>query len=210
MNFGLTKELRSINKSTQDGRGLFKTFQILLVEDEMIVALDVQQRLESLGYSVVAHASSGSEAIYFATDLTIDLILMDIKLRGDMDGIEAAAKIREHLDIPIIYLTAFADEKTLSRAKLTQAYGYLIKPFDDRELRSSLEMALYKYQIEKKLKESEERYALATRAANDGIWDWDLITDEIYYSPRWISMLGLDEKEVTNKPCEWLERIHPE
>jgi diguanylate cyclase (GGDEF)-like protein/PAS domain S-box-containing protein len=93
---------------------------------------------------------------------------------------------------------------------LTEAYGYLIKPFDDRELRSSIEIALYKYQIEKKLRESEERYALAIRATHDGIWDWDLIKNEIYYSPIWNTMLGLDEKEVTNQPCEWLDRIHPD
>ncbi len=208
MVFGVTRELRSLYGNKPGLTGILHKYQIMLVEDEVIVALDVRQRLEALGYIVVAHASSGEEAIMFASEIALDLILMDVRLRGKMDGIDAAAKIREHHDIPIIYLTAFADENTLSRAKLTEAYGYLIKPFEDRELRSSIEMALYKYQIEKKLKESEERYALATRAANDGIWDWDLITDEVYYSPRWISMLGLEEQAVKNNPDEWLDRIH--
>ena len=208
MVFGVTRELRSLYGNKPGLTGILHKYQIMLVEDEVIVALDVRQRLEALGYIVVAHASSGEEAIMFASEIDLDLILMDVRLRGKMDGIDAAAKIREHHDIPIIYLTAFADENTLSRAKLTEAYGYLIKPFEDRELRSSIEMALYKYQIEKKLKESEERYALATRAANDGIWDWDLITDEVYYSPRWISMLGLEEQAVKNNPDEWLDRIH--
>ena len=152
MVFGVTRELRSLYGNKPGLTGILHKYQIMLVEDEVIVALDVRQRLEALGYIVVAHASSGEEAIMFASEIDLDLILMDVRLRGKMDGIDAAAKIREHHDIPIIYLTAFADENTLSRAKLTEAYGYLIKPFEDRELRSSIEMALYKYQIEKKLK----------------------------------------------------------
>ncbi len=209
MNFGVTKELRSLSGNNR-GVSVERKYQIMLVEDEAIVALDVQQRLEALGYYVAAHASSGNEAIKFASDLDLDLILMDIRLHGEMDGIDASLRIREFLDIPIIYLTAFADEKTLSRARLTEAYGYLIKPFEDRELRSALEMALYKYKIENKLRESEERYALATQASNDGIWDWDLINNEMYYSPRWIDMLGLEEHVVKNNPSEWLDLIHPD
>ncbi|MCX6081425.1 MAG: EAL domain-containing protein [Chloroflexi bacterium] len=184
--------------------------RILLVEDENIVAMDVQQRLESLEYKVVAHAASGSNAIRLALELEPDLILMDIKIRGELDGIDAAAQIRAAKDIPIIYLTAFADEATLKRARLTEAYGYLIKPFEDSELRSAIEIALYKHKMEKKLRESEERYALATRAANDGIWDWNLRTNEIYYTARWRSMLGLAEENCASSPAEWLERVHPE
>ena len=184
--------------------------RLMLVEDEIIVALDVQQRLERLGYNMVAHATSGEEALRYAASEELDLILMDVKLRGELDGIETAAKIRETLDIPIVYLTAFADEDTLQRAGLTEAYGYMIKPFQDRELRSTVEMALHKYMIERKLRESEERYALAVRAANDGIWDWDLLADKIYYSPRWASMLGLAPELLSGLPDEWLDRIHPD
>ena len=185
-------------------------YRIMLVEDENIVAMDVQQRLESMDYEVVAHASNGLDAVRYALDLEPDLILMDIKIRGDMDGIDAAAKIRAKKEIPIIYLTAFADETTLKRARLTEAYGYLIKPFEDNELRSAIEIGLYKHKMEKKLRDSEERYALATRAANDGIWDWNLRKNEIYYTARWREMLGLTEENCTNNPREWLDRVHPE
>ncbi len=182
----------------------------MLVEDEMIVALDLQQRLRSLGYEAAAHATSAEEAIRAAGEVQPDLILMDIKIRGAMDGIQAAAIIRETRDVPVIYVTAFADEETIKRASLTQAYGYLIKPFEDRELRSSIEIALYKHAMERKLRESEERYALAARAANDGIWDWDLRSGEIYFSPRWKALLGLPEDQQLSSPRQWFERVHPE
>ncbi|MDR3577555.1 MAG: EAL domain-containing protein [Anaerolineaceae bacterium] len=186
------------------------TNTIMLVEDEVIVAMDVRQRLETLGYQVVAHATSGEEAVRSAKETSPNLILMDIKIRGAMDGIETAAKIRASQDIPIIYLTAFADDATLKRASLTEAFGYLIKPFEDRELRSAIEIALYKHSMEQKLRESEERYALAARATNGGIWDWNLISGEVYYAPRWKTLLGLPEDQIINLPQQWLERVHPE
>jgi diguanylate cyclase (GGDEF)-like protein/PAS domain S-box-containing protein len=184
--------------------------RILLVEDEIIVAMDVQQRLEALHYHVVGHAVTGKEAVRLGSELHPDLILMDVKLRGPMDGIEAANQIRAASSVPIIYLTAFADDNTLSKARLTGASGYLIKPFEDRELHSAIEIALYKHSMEEKLRESEERYALAARATNDGIWDWNLKTDEIYYSPRWTAMLGLNENEISTRITEWIDRVHPE
>ena len=186
------------------------TDRIMLVEDEMIVAMDVEQRLELLGYEVVGHVTSGVEAVRCAKKMVPDLILMDIKIQGDIDGIQTAAKIKESLDIPVIYVTAFADDPTLARARLTEAYGYLIKPFEDRELRSTIEIALYKSRMEKKLRESEERYALAARAANDGIWDWNLISGGVYYSPRWKALLGLPEEADIKLLQDWMERVHPE
>ena len=182
----------------------------MLVEDEGIVALDVQQRLEKLRYNVVSHATTGAEAIRYVQKETPDLILMDIKIRGEMDGIETARRIRKMRNIPIIYVTAYAGDDTLNRARETEAYGYLIKPFEDRELRSAIEIALYKHQMEHKLRESEERYALAARATNDGIWDWDLLRGEVYYSPRWKAMLGLDEDLDIHSTDDWLKRVHPD
>lgn len=184
--------------------------RIMLVEDENIVALDLQQRLEALGYAVAGHASSGDEAIHLAETTQPDLILMDIKIRGTLDGIQTAAKIRESQDIPVIYVTAFADDTTIKRASLTEAFGYMIKPFEDRELRSNIEIVVYKHRLERQLHESEERYALAARAANDGIWDWNLKSGEIYYSPRWKGLLGIPEDQHISLPQEWFERVHPE
>lgn len=182
----------------------------MLVEDEIIIALDVKQRLELLGYQVVSQVASGADAVRIAAETKPDLILMDIKIHGSMDGIETAAQIRKMQDVPIIYLTAFADKNTIKRARLTEAFGYLLKPFEDRELQSAIEIALYKHMMEKKLRASEERYALATQAANDGIWDWDLITNEIFYTARWRELLGLAAEDCHASPQEWLDRIAPD
>lgn len=131
---------------------------IMLVEDEINVAADVKNRLENMGYEVLGIFDTGEEAIEKAGELKPNLVLMDIVLKGDMDGIDAAQKIRELFDIPIIYLTAYSDEKTLQRAKVTEPFGYVLKPFEDREIQSAIEMAIYKHKMEQQLKESEEKY----------------------------------------------------
>jgi PAS domain S-box-containing protein len=130
--------------------------QILIVEDEIIAAIDIQKRLIELGYNVPAIVSSGEEAIIKVRENKPDLILMDINLNGEMDGIEATSKIHSFSDIPVIYLTAYSDDETLARAKITEPYAYIVKPFKDRELQINLEIALYKYTMENKLKESYE------------------------------------------------------
>lgn len=121
---------------------------ILIVEDESIVAKDIQMSLRKLGYNVVAICSNGEDAIRAAEEHVPDLVLMDIMLKGDMSGIEAAEQIRSRFNMPIIYLTAYADESTLSKAKITEPYGYIIKPFKEIDLRTSIEMAQYKHQKE--------------------------------------------------------------
>jgi len=131
---------------------------ILVVEDQKIIALEIKERLTEMGYKVIGSAKSGKQAIQLATDLVPDLILMDIKLEGSMDGIEAAAEIKEIVDCPIVFLTAYADDKTIQRAKITEPYGYIVKPLDERELRSAIEIALYKSIMQKKLKDSEAKY----------------------------------------------------
>jgi two-component system cell cycle sensor histidine kinase/response regulator CckA len=128
---------------------------VLVVEDESIVALDISSRLKKLNYYVAAIVSTGESAISRARELQPDIILMDIRLKGDMDGIDAATQIQTEFNIPVIYLTAYADEATLQRAKITTPYGYLLKPFEERELHTTIEMALYKHQMERRLKESE-------------------------------------------------------
>ena len=137
--------------------------KILVVENESIVAMDIKNRLMRLGYDVPSIAYAGEEAVEKATKICPDLVLMDIMLRGEMDGIEASRLIHERLDVPVVYLTAFSDEDTLQRAKITGPFGYIIKPFEDRELHVALEIALYKHRMEKNLKESE----VHLRAARD-------------------------------------------
>jgi len=130
--------------------------QILVVEDEFIVAADIQRSLISLGYAVPEMVSSREEAIRKAEENAPDLVLMDVVLEDDMDGVEAANQIRERFNIPVVYLTAYADEETLNRAKITEPFGYIVKPFDNRELHATIEMSLYKHKMEKALREREE------------------------------------------------------
>lgn len=184
--------------------------RILIVEDESIVALDIANSLEELGYIVAAHTDRGETAVQIVEEILPDLVLMDIRLKGQMNGIQAAEQIYTCFDIPIIFLSAHSDALTLQNAMLAQAYGFIAKPFESRELKSTISMALYKHTMTRKLRESEERYALAVRAANDGIWDWNLKTNEIYYSIRWKEMLGYKEDEVGTQPDEWFKRIHPD
>jgi PAS domain S-box-containing protein len=134
---------------------------VLIVEDERIVALALERALRRMRYSVTGITDSGEEAVRKAAQTQPDLVLMDIRLSGEMDGIEAAAEIQARFDIPVIYLTAYADEKTLQRAKVTAAFGYVLKPFEERELRVAIEMALYKHGSEQRLKE-RERWLAAT------------------------------------------------
>jgi diguanylate cyclase (GGDEF)-like protein/PAS domain S-box-containing protein len=142
---------------------------LLVIEDERIVARDLKLVLESLGYLVPAIADSGEMAIEKADEHRPDLILMDIRLTGEIDGISAAQTILEQFDIPVIYLTAHSDEATLSRAKLTHPLGYIIKPFEERELRAIIEMALYKLKTERLLKENAQWLATVLNSIGDGV-----------------------------------------
>ena len=128
--------------------------QILVVEDEVIVAQDIAGRLTKLGYAVTATVSSGEEAIQKAIENPPDLVLMDIVLKGDMDGVTAAEKIRTNRNVPTVFLTAYADDQTLQRAKLTDPFGYIIKPFQQHDLRVAIEIALHRHEIETKMRES--------------------------------------------------------
>jgi DNA-binding LytR/AlgR family response regulator len=123
--------------------------KILIVEDEAIVAKDISVCLEKIGYEVLASFSKGEKALTYLEENTPDLVLMDIMLAGNISGIDASARIKKDYDIPVVFLTAYADEKTIERAKITEPYGYVIKPFKEIDLRTSIEMALYKFKKEK-------------------------------------------------------------
>jgi len=135
--------------------------KILIVEDERIVARDIQKSVEALGYLVCAMTSSGEKAIQKADEFRPDLVLMDIVLKGAMDGIEAAGQIGAALKIPVVYLTAYDDDDILQRAKITTPYGYITKPFNDRELHIAIEIALYESWAE----EQRERLILDLQEA---------------------------------------------
>jgi DNA-binding LytR/AlgR family response regulator len=124
---------------------------ILVVEDESIVSKDIQHSLKKLGYHVVGAASTGEKALELVRLERPDIVLMDIMLKGEMNGIETAEIIRTELAIPVIFLTAYADESTLAKAKITEPYGYIIKPFKEIDLHTSIEMAIYKHSKEQEI-----------------------------------------------------------
>ena len=128
--------------------------KILVVEDEEIVAFDLETSLKALGYNVIAVVGSGEEAVQEATTSKPDLVLMDIQLKGRMDGIEASESIVKHFNIPVVYLTAHADAATLQRAKLTTPFGYLVKPFEESALQTTVEIALCRHQAEERMRQA--------------------------------------------------------
>lgn len=128
--------------------------RILIVEDEVFTADQEEAKLIDLGYQVVGKAETGEDAVRLAQETKPDLVLMDIKLRGEMDGIAAAEQIRKELGIAVIYVTAFADEDLLHRARVTEPFGYILKPFDSQELKSNIEMALYKRKAEAEVQQA--------------------------------------------------------
>ena len=137
--------------------------RVMVVEDESITAMRIQRSLEKMGYGVTATVFSGEEAITKAASDKPDLVLMDIVLSGKIDGIEAAGQINSLFNIPVVYLTAHSDENMLKRIKTTGPFGYIIKPFDERELRIAVEMAFYKYEMEQQLRENAEELELKVR-----------------------------------------------
>ncbi len=142
---------------------------ILIVEDESIVALDLENRLTSIGFHVVGRAGTGQAALEIVERTPPDVVLMDIQLRGDLDGISTADRIEESYDIPVIFLTAFSDSDSLERAKRPNAYGYLLKPFQERELSIAVELALYKHRAEREIREGRALLDITLNAVSEGI-----------------------------------------
>jgi PAS domain S-box-containing protein len=176
--------------------------KILLVEDDAIESMDITRTLKSFGYDVPYTASRGEEAVEIAKKEMPDLILMDIVLKGEIDGIEAAEQIKK-LDIPLIFLTAHSEDATVQKAKHITPYGYLIKPYDPFELKHAIELAFYKNKMEKKLKESEKRYKFIVEAANEGIWGTDVNFNINYVNPKMAEILGYEIEEMIGKPVSY-------
>lgn len=174
--------------------------KILIVEDEWIIANDIEMSLKKLGYNVIGNATSGEDVLKILSSEIPDLVLMDIVLPGEKDGIEFATEIKKKYQIPVIYLTAYGDEKTLARAKISEPFGYIIKPFKDNELYSSIEIALYNHRMSIKIKEREMWLSTVLKAISDGV----IITDEkgcvIFMNPVAMYLTGWKETEVKGKP----------
>ncbi|GEM_PF-1103640 len=173
--------------------------QILIVEDDNIVALELRDRLQSLGYAVAGVASYGREAIERAAEMRPDLVLMDIRLKGDVDGIEAAREIRARFGIPVVYLTAYADENTLRRAKVTEPYGYIVKPFQERELHTVIEVVLYNYEMERKLKESERWLSTVLKSIGDAVIATDREGLVAFMNPVAEALTGWKQEDTFGK-----------
>ncbi len=173
---------------------------ILIVEDESIIARDIQDSLERNGYQVVGRAAEGEVAIKKTEELNPNLILMDINLKGDMDGIEAATQIRARLDIPVIFLTAFSNQSVVERALKVEAFGYILKPFEERELIITIEMALYKHSAERKIRESENKFRAVIEQASDGIALIDRDGIILNWNPAMEQITGLKISEAIGHP----------
>ena len=173
--------------------------KILIVEDEVIVARNIANQLNQLGYIVTGKVSSGQAAINQAADSKPDLILMDIIIKGDMDGITTANHIHKELDIPIIFLTAYGDEQTLERAKVTQPFGYIVKPFTIRDLRIAIEIALVKHKLECELRESRDQLATLLNSMSDAVVATNEQGTITFINPAAEKITGWQEIEALGK-----------
>ncbi|NBJ14805.1 MAG: response regulator [Dehalobacter sp. 4CP] len=183
--------------------------RIFIVEDEKIVSRDLQNVLESMGYEVAGVATSGEEAVGLIPGLRPDIVLMDIMLKGRMDGIEAAERVRSELEVPLIYLTAYADDMTLQRAKITEPYGYLLKPFDERDLSIAIEIALYRHRMENRVRESERWLSATLKNIGEGVAAVDADGKVVFLNPHGEVLTGWPADEARGKPVEEVFNVLP-
>ena len=170
--------------------------RILIVEDEALVASDIEESLESVGYRIVGAVPNAEEGIKKAREQQPDLVLMDIKLEGEMDGIAAASVIHQTLNIPVIFLTAYADGDTIERAKITEPYGYILKPFKQIELRTAIELALYQHAVDR------ERAAQTTEQREQKITK--------LFSPASFQVEAVEkDSEQIKEILEFLKKVEP-
>jgi PAS domain S-box-containing protein len=163
------RALRSSSESGARSSSAALAARILIVEDDRVVARDIAQQMLRCGHSVTGCVATGEEALALAARDKPSLVLMDIRLEGALDGIDAARQLRAVHDVPVVFLTAYADEDTVRRATLTEPFGYVLKPFDDLQLRTVVDMALYKHDAERRMRESEQRYAVTLASIGDGV-----------------------------------------
>lgn len=181
--------------------------RILIVEDDRVVARDLQQQLSRIGHIVVGITARGEDVVSLVLEGRPDLVLMDIRLDGQIDGIDAAQQIHERFGLPVIFLTAYADEPTVARARVTEPFGYLLKPFEDSQLRTTIETALYKHAAERRLRDSERRYAVTLSSIGDAVVATDESLRVTFMNPVAERLTGWMQKEAVGQPLLLIFRI---
>ncbi|MBT4285991.1 MAG: PAS domain S-box protein [Deltaproteobacteria bacterium] len=191
--------------------------RILIVEDEAIIAMEIENQLQSLGYEVISIVDTGEKAIAKAEVDKPDLILMDIRIKGEMDGIDTAEVIRNRFGIPVIFSTAYLDENRIERAKITMPFGYVLKPIQERDLKVTIEMALYvskadieRKKVEEKLRKSDSLHKEAQTVAHIGHWELDSPTGTPIWSNEVFRIFGLDPEADAPSFSEHRNIIHTE
>jgi len=174
--------------------------RILVVEDESLLAEDIQERLKIFGYGASAIAHSGEEALAAAASACPDLVLMDIRLKGEMDGIETARLFRERFNVPVIYLTGEANDATLERAKATEPLGYLLKPIEEKSLYSTIEIALYKHRMDRRLRRIERWFATTLKSIGDAVMVTDTQGRVTFMNPIAEKLTGWKSAEAAGRP----------
>ena len=177
-----------------------RTARILVVEDDRVVSRDIQEQLKRIGHSIAAATARGEDAVVLAAEHRPDLVLMDIRLEGDLDGIDAAAEIRIVSKLPVLFLTAYADEETVVRASHAQPFGYLLKPFDESQLRTAIEIAIYKHAAEQRLAASERRYATTLASIGDAVIASDAHALVTFINPVAEQLTGRTSNEALGRP----------
>ncbi|MCS3924811.1 response regulator [Methanosalsum natronophilum] len=182
--------------------------KILIVEDEIIVAHDLKECVEALGYTVVNIASTGEEAIDITKAQDVDVVLMDISLKGEMDGIESGYVISNQYDIPIIYVTGYSDDLTLERAKYTKPFGYLLKPFEENELKSNIEITIYRHKIaQAKKKRNEDALISILNNIEDAIVATDINGTVKHLNTYAESLTGWKKEDAIGKNINTILKI---
>jgi PAS domain S-box-containing protein len=181
--------------------------RILVLEDDRVVARDIQQQLQRIGHEVLGMAVRGEDAVALALQTQPDLVLMDIRLEGEIDGVEAANQIRERCQSPVVFLTAYSDDETVRRASQAEPFGFLLKPFEDSQLRTAVEMALYKHAAERKLRESERRFATTLSSIGDAVIATDRLARVTFLNPVAVAMTGWTPDEALGRPISEIFHI---
>jgi two-component system cell cycle sensor histidine kinase/response regulator CckA len=188
------------------GEGI-RGLRVLVVEDEALIAEELRERLTQLGAAVVGTLDTAEAAVETAILTRPDIVLMDIRLRGKRDGIAAAGDIRDQLDTPVIFLTSHSDRTTLERAKQSAPFGYVLKPFEERELLVAIEMAQHRHALERQLRESERRYAQTLHGIGDGVVATDVHGHVTFMNPMAEALTGWTLADAKGSPIDSVLRI---